>query len=96
MSRLGPVVYRLYEVDRFTGLLVVLARNPRAALECPPEWDARAKGGLKNYEYASGHHIRLCHLWHFSRGPHHQCRDCGGPVYSCRTGTAITGFRSRG
>jgi general secretion pathway protein C len=35
MSLLRPVVYGLYGFDRFTGLLVVLARDIRSALEWP-------------------------------------------------------------
>ena len=35
MSLLRPVVYGLHGFDRFTGLLVVLARDIRSALEWP-------------------------------------------------------------
>ena len=39
MSRLRHVVYLRAGIDRVTALLVVLAQDLRAALECPGEWD---------------------------------------------------------
>ena len=39
MSRLHSVAYGLHGFDRLTGLLVVLARDLRSALECRAGWD---------------------------------------------------------